>query len=285
LHNTELFLQTDGGLDTLTTILSYRIVVMLMVISPAKDLDFQSSVAAFPTTMPALLDQAEQLIPLCRALTPAQLSSLMSISDKLAGLNAARFTDWATPFTEQNSRAALFAFNGDVYQGLQAQTLSDADLVYAQQHLRILSGLYGVLRPLDLMQAYRLEMGTGLVNPRGKNLYQFWGSLISEQLNTQLAALNSDCLLNLASQEYFKAVDKKTLHAKVLNVEFKDLKNGQYKVISFFAKKARGLMARYVIQQRIDRIDGLKAFQLAGYRYQPQQSETGTLVFSRDQAE
>ena len=256
---------------------------MLMVISPAKDLDYQSPLSVTAFSQPALLDQSLELMPYCRELTPVQLSGLMHISDKLAGLNAARFAQWSTPFTPDNARQAVFAFNGDVYQGLQASSLKQKELDYAQQHLRILSGLYGVLRPLDLMQPYRLEMGTSLANSRGKNLYQFWGSRISQELNQQLEQLKSDMVLNLASLEYFKAVDKKTLNAKVLNVEFKDFKNGQYKVISFFAKKARGLMARYVIEQKIDQVDGIKQFSSGGYQYSAVDSKVDKLVFTRMQ--
>jgi cytoplasmic iron level regulating protein YaaA (DUF328/UPF0246 family) len=256
---------------------------MLMVISPAKDLDYQSPLSATAFSQPALLEQSLELMPYCRELTPAQLSSLMHISDKLAGLNAARFAQWSVPFSPENARQALFAFNGDVYQGLQAGSLQTAELDYAQQHLRILSGLYGVLRPLDLMQPYRLEMGTALKNGRGSNLYQFWGDRISQQLNQQLEQLQSDLLLNLASQEYFKAVDKKALKAKVLNVEFKDFKHGQYKVISFFAKKARGMMARFVIQNKIDQAEGLKQFNSAGYQFSSVESKADKLVFTRKQ--
>ncbi|WP_337843249.1 peroxide stress protein YaaA [Rheinheimera sp.] len=254
---------------------------MLTVISPAKDLDYQSPLAVSEYSQPALLAEAQALMPVCRDLSPQQLSSLMGISDKLAGLNAARFAQWSTPFTPDNARQAVFAFNGDVYQGLQAQSLSREDLAFAQQHLRILSGLYGVLRPLDLMQPYRLEMGTSLANPRGKNLYQFWGSRISEALNLQLEQLQSDTLLNLASQEYFKAVDKKALKARVVNVEFKDFKNGQYKVISFYAKKARGLMARFVTEQRLTSVAGIKDFDVAGYRFSAEQSTPEQFVFTR----
>lgn len=254
---------------------------MLMVISPAKDLDYQSPLVVTEYSQPQLLAQAEALMPVCRDLTPQQLSSLMGISDKLAGLNAARFAEWSTPFTPDNARQALFAFNGDVYQGLQAQSLTPEDLAFAQQHLRILSGLYGVLRPLDLMQPYRLEMGTSLANPRGKNLYQFWGSRISEALNLQLEQLQTDTLLNLASQEYFKAVDKKVLNARVVNVEFKDFKNGQFKVISFYAKKARGLMARFVTEQRLTDVAAIKDFDLAGYQFSAEQSTPEHYVFSR----
>lgn len=254
---------------------------MLMVVSPAKDLDYQTVAPAVEVTMPALLADSAELMQVCRTLTPLQLSELMHISDKLAGLNAARFTQWQLPFNAENAKAALFAFNGDVYQGLAAATLAADDLAYAQQHLRILSGLYGVLRPFDLMQPYRLEMGTKLANSRGKDLYQFWGSIVTDNLNQQLEQLQASVLLNLASQEYFKAVKPKRLARPVLDVQFKDFKNGDYNIISFFAKKARGLMARYVIEQRIDQVDGLKDFALEGYQFSPAQSSSTQLVFLR----
>jgi len=258
---------------------------MLMVISPAKDLDFSPFSRQLPLTQADFLADAAELTAVCRELTPADLSQLMHISDKLAGLNAARFSSWHLPFTPDNAKAALFAFNGDVYQGLQAPSLTDPQLDYAQQHLRILSGLYGVLRPLDLMQPYRLEMGTSLVNPRGKDLYQFWGSQITDRLNQQLEQLNAPFLLNLASQEYFKAVKPKLLSRPLINVQFKDQKNGQYKIISFFAKKARGLMARYVIEQQADSVEALQQFNLAGYRFSPELSKAHELTFLRAEAD
>jgi len=254
---------------------------MLMVVSPAKDLDYQTPAPQFEVTQPELLSHSSDLIQVCRDLTPLQLSQLMHISDKLAGLNAARFADWQLPFTTENAKAALFAFNGDVYQGLDAGSLTADDVQYAQQHLRILSGLYGVLKPLDLMQAYRLEMGTALANPRGANLYQFWGDIVTTQLNQQLETLNSPVLLDLASQEYFKVVKPKLLARPVLNVQFKDFKNGDYKIISFFAKKARGLMARYVIQQRVQDVEALKDFNLGGYQFSSSHSTAAQLVFLR----
>lgn len=255
---------------------------MLMVVSPAKDLDLTPLSTKLAYTQPDLLVEATELAAVCKQLTPADLASLMHISDKLAGLNAARFSEWQPPFTEENAKAALFMFNGDVYQGLEAASLSLADLTFAQQHLRILSGLYGVLRPLDLMQAYRLEMGTKLSNPRGSDLYSFWKRSIAENLQQQITALGSDVLLNLASQEYFKAVDKKKLNARVITPEFKDFKNGQYKIISFYAKKARGLMARYVIQQRLTHAEQITAFNLAGYYYSPEHSTADKPVFLRE---
>lgn len=255
---------------------------MLMVVSPAKDLDLTSSTHSLPNTMPELLADAVLLADTCKQLTPADLSSLMHISDKLAGLNAARFTQWHTPFTSDNAKAALFMFNGDVYQGLAAQSLKEDELLFAQQHLRILSGLYGVLRPLDLMQPYRLEMGTKLVNSRGKDLYAFWQAQISAALQRQLQALDSTVLLNLASQEYFKAVNVKLLQARIITPEFRDYKNGQYKIISFYAKKARGLMARFVIQQRLSTPESLLTFNLDGYYYSAEHSTADKPVFLRD---
>ena len=258
---------------------------MLLLVSPAKDLDFQPLAKPVNVTQPAMLAQSRQLADICKGLTPADLSSLMHISDKLAGLNAARFAQWQLPFTEQNAKAALFAFNGDVYQGLDAGSLTDDDIAYAQQHLRILSGLYGVLRPLDLMQPYRLEMGTKLANPHGKDLYAFWQNSITEQLNQQLSELQTDIVVNLASQEYFKAVKPKLLQGRLISPVFKDFKNGQYKIISFFAKKARGLMARYIIEQRLSAAEQIKGFDLAGYQYSAEQSSADEPVFLRHSTE
>jgi len=258
---------------------------MLLLVSPAKDLDFQPLAKPVNVTQPAMLAQSQQLADICKGLTPADLSSLMHISDKLAGLNAARFAQWQLPFTEQNAKAALFAFNGDVYQGLDAGSLTDDDIHFAQQHLRILSGLYGVLRPLDLMQPYRLEMGTKLANPHGKDLYAFWQNSITEQLNQQLSELQTDIVVNLASQEYFKAVKPKLLQGRLISPVFKDFKNGQYKIISFFAKKARGLMARYIIEQRLSTAEQIKGFDLAGYHYSAEQSSANEPVFLRHSTE
>ena len=258
---------------------------MLLLISPAKDLDFQPLAKPLPVTQPDMLAQSQQLAEICKTLTPADLSLLMHISDKLAGLNAARFAQWQLPFTEDNAKAALFAFNGDVYQGLDAASLTADDIAFAQQHLRILSGLYGVLRPLDLMQPYRLEMGTKLANPHGKDLYAFWQNSITEQLNQQLSALQTEVVVNLASQEYFKAVKPKLLQGRLISPVFKDFKNGQYKIISFFAKKARGLMARYIIEKRLTTAEQLKGFDLAGYQYSAEQSSADEPVFLRHSTE
>ncbi|MCI3908498.1 peroxide stress protein YaaA [Pseudomonas viridiflava] len=258
---------------------------MLMVISPAKTLDFETPPTTKRFTQPQYLDHSQELISQLRELAPAQIAELMHLSDKLAGLNAARFGSWTPDFTPENAKQALLAFKGDVYTGLQAETLSEDQLDYAQKHLRMLSGLYGLLRPLDLMQPYRLEMGTRLANARGKDLYAFWGTRISEWLNEALADQGDDLLLNLASTEYFSAVKRSALNARIIDIEFKDLKNGQYKIISFYAKKARGMMSRFVIEERIDSPEALRAFDVQGYRYNAELSTPSKLVFLRDSPE
>ena len=258
---------------------------MLTVISPAKTLDYDTPPVTERFTLPQYLDDSQVLIQQLRTLSPAQISELMHLSDKLAGLNAARFGSWSPDFSPANAKQALLAFKGDVYTGLAAETLGEDDFSYAQDHLRMLSGLYGLLRPLDLMQPYRLEMGTKLANARGKDLYAFWGTRISEWLNQALAAQGDDVLLNLASNEYFSAVKRSALKARVINVDFKDLKNGQYKIISFYAKKARGMMARYVIKERLTHPEGLKDFNYAGYAYSAEHSKADQLVFLRDHAD
>jgi cytoplasmic iron level regulating protein YaaA (DUF328/UPF0246 family) len=214
-------------------------------------------------------------------LAPAKISSLMKISDKLAGLNADRYAQWSTPFNADNAKQAVLAFNGDVYIGLQAQTFEQQDFDFAQQHLRILSGLYGLLKPLDLMQAYRLEMGTKLATSRGKNLYEFWGDIITTKLNKDLAAQGDNVLINLASNEYFKAVKPRNLDGMIVNPVFKDEKNGEYKIISFYAKKARGLMARYIIKNRLDDVSQLRNFDLEGYSFSAALSTPEQPVFVR----
>lgn len=254
---------------------------MLMVISPAKTLDFASPLATARFTQPALLNDAKKLIDVARDLTPAQIGSLMSISDKLADLNAGRFQAWQTPFTPDNARQAILAFKGDVYAGLQAETFSEDDFTFAQQHLRMLSGLYGLLRPLDLMQPYRLEMGTKLTNPAGKDLYAFWGDRLTEALNAALAEQGDDVLINLASDEYFKAVKPAKLQGRIVKPVFLDEKNGKFKVISFYAKKARGLMSRYIIERRLTQPEQLKAFDVDGYFFVADESSERELVFKR----
>lgn len=254
---------------------------MLAVVSPAKNLDYESNLPSLDVTQPRLLDNAEELVKVCRQLSPQQLGSLMKISDKLAGLNAARFEQWQRPFNEENARPAMFAFNGDVYTGLDAASLSSDAIATAQKQLRILSGLYGVLRPLDLMQPYRLEMGTKLDNAKGKNLYEYWGDTITQVLNDDLAELGSSTLVNLASNEYFSAVKPKHLNANIITPVFKDEKNGQYKVISFYAKKARGLMARFIVNQKPESVSDLKEFDLNGYSFNEAMSSDKELVFCR----
>ncbi|MFG0380126.1 peroxide stress protein YaaA [Pseudomonas sp. zbq_18] len=258
---------------------------MLMVISPAKTLDYETPPTTPLFTQPQHLDHAQELIAQLRQMSPQQIGELMHLSDKLAALNVARYGSWERPFNPSNAKQALLAFKGDVYTGLAAEDFSEADFDFAQRHLRMLSGLYGVLRPLDLMQPYRLEMGTKLANARGKNLYEFWGDDISGWLNQALAEQGDEVLLNLASNEYFGAVKRKALNARVIDTEFKDLKNGQYKIISFYAKKARGLMARYVIKERLRDPAGLKDFNYQGYRYSAEQSKPDSLVFLRDHPE
>ena len=257
---------------------------MIVVISPAKTLDFDTPATTSEFTEAGLLKQSQLLIDRCQELSMQDIASLMKVSDKIAGLNVARFAEWKTPFSlTKDAKQCLFAFKGDVYTGLDAETLNETALQYAQHNLRILSGLYGLLRPLDLMLAYRLEMGTRLDNERGTNLYQFWGDLITEQLNKQLVAQGSDYLINLASNEYFKAVKTKALKATVITPIFKDQKNGQYKVISFYAKKARGLMARYIMENEITDIEQLKGFTVGGYYFVEATSNATDLVFQRDE--
>ena len=250
---------------------------MLVVISPAKKLDYSSSIEAPELSQPALLDHAEELSIGLKALAPQDVSSLMHLSDKLGALNYERFQEWQTPFNETNARAAVLAFKGDVYQGLDADSMSAEDLHWAQDHLRILSGLYGVLRPLDLMQAYRLEMGTKFANQRGKDLYQFWGDVITAELNR----VESSVLVNLASNEYFKSVRKKDVNVRIVTPVFMDKKDDKYKIISFYAKKARGLMSRYIIQNRITEIEQINQFNSDGYVYNAALSELDAPVFLR----
>lgn len=256
---------------------------MLIVISPAKTLDFETEHSTEKHSQPALVSQSERLIDVLTTLSPADIEKLMKISPKLSELNVARYHEWELPFSLKNSKQAVHAFKGDVYTGLDAESLNDSDLQYSQDHLRILSGLYGVLRPLDLMQPYRLEMGIRLENPNGKNLYEFWGDLITQTLNEQLSAIDSNVLINLASNEYFKSVKHKKLEADIVTPVFKDWKNGQYKMISFFAKKARGLMTAWVIKNRIESVDELANFNVDGYQFSENDSDLLNPVFLRKQ--
>lgn len=250
--------------------------------SPAKALDYETPVpAGVPHTQPLFEREAQALIEVLRPRSPQQIASLMKLSDALAQLNVARYQAWSPRHTAGNSRQAVLAFNGDVYEGLQARTLGAAELDWLQQHVCILSGLYGVLRPLDRMQPYRLEMGTRLATTRGATLYQYWGSRIADYLNQRLAADPAPVVVNLASQEYFKAVDRAVLKARVIDCVFEDYKAGQYKVISFLAKRARGLMARHAALRRIADPAGLESFDLEGYAHAPAASTPDRLVFRR----
>ncbi len=257
---------------------------MLVVLSPAKKLDYDSSVRTTLHTQPLFVEQAQGLINVLKKKSASDIADLMSLSDNLAELNVERYRAWRPEFDLRNARQALLAFNGDVYEGLRAVELSDAQLKWAQDHIAVLSGLYGVLRPLDLMQPYRLEMGTRLQTPKGKNLYEYWGTQIADYLNQRLTGDKQAVLLNLASDEYFKSVDLKTLEARVVQCVFQDEKNGVWKVISFYAKRARGLMARYIIDHKINDPGKLTGFDSDGYVYAEDKSTPDKLVFRRKQA-
>jgi uncharacterized protein len=254
---------------------------MLFLLSPAKSLDYDTPAGAVPHTQPLFVKQSAELIAILRDKSPQQIAELMDLSDALSGLNVARYQAWSQKFTAKNSKQAVLAFNGDVYEGLDAKTLKPADLAWAQEHVCILSGLYGVLRPLDWMQPYRLEMGTQLPNARGNNLYKFWGSRIAEYLNERLQADKTPVVVNLASQEYFKAVDQKALKARVIECVFEDFKGGKYKIISFLAKRARGLMARYAATRHVSTPKQLEKFNLEGYAFDKAVSQADRLVFRR----
>ena len=255
---------------------------MLIVISPAKTLDFETPPKVPTFTIPDFLDDSAELIDELRSYEPYRLGDLMGISPKLADLNSNRYHNWSLPFTADNAKQSVLAFKGDVYAGLDADNLSTDDLQFAQAHLRILSGLYGVLKPLDLMQPYRLEMGTKLKNRRGKDLYDFWDDRINKTLNDELAGHGSPVLVNLASNEYFKSVQPERLNARIVTPTFKEARNGDYKFISFTAKKARGLMSRYIIRNRLAEPDDLRGFDLEGYRYNDALSDTDSPVFTRN---
>ena len=256
---------------------------MLIVISPAKTLDLESAYKATATSQPAFLSDTRKLVKIMRGYSADDLAALMHTSDAISTLNVDRFKQWKTPFKESNARPSIFTFMGDVFTGFEAQKLSQKDMDYAQSHLRILSGLYGALRPLDLMQAYRLEMGTGLKNEHGKDLYAFWGDKITKSINKDLKAVGDEVLVNLASNEYFNALDKKILKAELVQPVFKDFSSGQYRVLSFFAKKARGRMAAWIIQNRVEDPEGLTKFRLDGYKYSKNDSTPEKPVFLRKQ--
>lgn len=254
---------------------------MLVCISPAKKLDWTAT-RDFPTTQPDFGGKAFELVQSARGLSVAELRKLMALSENLAKLNAERFAAYDPDPKAGDVRPAALAFAGDTYQGLEAKTFSDDDMGWAQDHLRILSGLYGVLRPMDLIQPYRLEMGSRLKTQRGKNLYEYWGSTIADALNAQAKAAKSDVLINCASQEYFGAVDKDALNLQLITPQFMELKDGTPKIVSFYAKKARGAMARYIVQNRLQSAEDILGFDLGGYAYQPDQSTPEKPVFLRD---
>jgi hypothetical protein len=256
---------------------------MLIVISPAKTLDYETPPKSASFTIPDYLDRSAELIARARRFSALDIAELMAVSMKLAELNFERFEQWHTPFTPDNAKQAVLAFKGDVYSGLDAERFSAADFKFAQNHLRILSGLYGLLRPLDLMQPYRLEMGRKVDTDRGRNLYEFWGTTITEGLNAQLKKLKSPYLINLASNEYFKAVKPKALDGEIITPEFKDWKNGQYKMMGVYAKKARGQLSRFVIRNQLTDPQQMKAFDVDGYRFNEALSNGNKWVFTRRQ--
>ena len=256
---------------------------MISIVSPAKSLNFDGSCSIKMYSQCSFLRDSQLLVNDLKKYSPKQISDLMKVSDKIGLLNADRYKNWSLPFNEGNSKQAVFAFQGDVYQGLEIDSFSEDDLIYAQDYFRILSGLYGLLKPLDLIQPYRLEMGTYFKNKRGKNLYDFWNTRITELLNKELELSKSQYLLNLASNEYYKVIQPNGLNATVITPIFKDFKNGQYKIISFFAKRARGMMASFHLKNKINNPEDLKSFNMAGYTFNDDMSIDNQLVFTRRQ--
>ncbi len=256
---------------------------MLIFLSPAKSLDYKTPPHVATHTQPAFLKQSETLIKQLRKLSPADIANLMDLSDPLALLNFNRYADWKLPFTPENAKQAVLAFDGDVYDGLSAKTLSADDLDFAQQHVRILSGLYGILKPLDLMQPYRLEMGTKFANKAGKDLYEFWGERLLKAINAELGEMSRPVAVNLASEEYFKAAVGPKIKGQVIQPVFEDWKSGRYRIISFYAKRARGLMTRYAVVNRLDEPEGLKGFDYDSYAFAAEASDDRTWVFRRRQ--
>jgi len=254
---------------------------LLIVVSPAKKLDYDTPATTSKSSVPSFLEQSQVLIDRLRQYSALDLAELMKLSMNLAELNFERYAQWQQDVSEESGKQCVLAFKGDVYQGLDAESFSEDDLDYAQQHLRILSGLYGLLRPLDLMRPYRLEMGTRLPTERGKNLYEFWGSRITDAINAQLQAQGDDVLINLASNEYFKAVKPKELAGRIITPQFKEKKNGQYKMIGIFAKKARGLLSRYILLNRLNDPEQIKGFDLEDYAFNPDLSNGDNWVFTR----
>lgn len=256
---------------------------MIVVLSPAKSLDFESKPLTKKHTIPVYLEDSQELIDKLAKMSKPKVAQLMGISEKLSELNVQRYRDWRTPFTLENAKQALLAFQGDVYQGFDCEQWKAADFTFAQKHIRILSGLHGVLRPLDLIQPYRLEMGTKLKTARGKDLYAFWGSKITDAIHLAIKSSRSKVLVNLASNEYYRSLNPEHITAAIVEPVFKDEKNGQYKVISFFAKKARGLMANYIVRNRVTAPEALKDFEVDGYRFDSKSSDERTFTFLREQ--
>lgn len=257
---------------------------MLFVLSPAKSLDFESDSLTSEYSEPLFLDQAEALVERMKEFSAPEISKLMGVSDKIAELNVDRYEHWSRPFKTTNAKQAIYAFKGDVYTGIAIETAEQKQIDYLDKHVRILSGLYGALRPLDLMQAYRLEMGTRLENAQGKNLYEFWGMAVTDYINSELQKEDDGVLVNLASNEYFKVLKPKKIEGRIVTPVFKDKKAGQYKIVSFYAKKARGLMVRYAADQCIRKVDDLKGFDYAGYRFNAELSGDDEWVYTRDEA-
>ena len=257
---------------------------MLIFLSPAKSLDYKTPPHVATYTQPGWLKQSEILIKQLRKLSPADIANLMDLSDPLALLNFNRYADWSLPFSPENAKQAVLAFDGDVYDGLNAKSLSADDLDFAQKQVRILSGLYGILKPLDLMQPYRLEMGTKFANKAGKDLYAFWGETLLAAINAELAGMSRPMVINLASEEYFKAAVGRKINGTVIQPIFEDWKGGKYKIISFYAKRARGLMTRYAVVNRLSEPEGLKDFDSDGYAYVPDASDDTHWIFRRREA-
>ncbi len=257
---------------------------MLIFLSPAKSLDYKTPPHVATYTQPGWLKQSEILIKQLRKLSPADIANLMDLSDPLALLNFNRYADWSLPFSPENAKQAVLAFDGDVYDGLNAKSLSADDLDFAQKQVRILSGLYGILKPLDLMQPYRLEMGTKFANKAGKDLYAFWGETLLAAINAELAGMSRPVVINLASEEYFKAAIGRKINGTVIQPIFEDWKGGKYKIISFYAKRARGLMTRYAVVNRLSEPEGLKDFDSDGYAYVPDASDDTHWIFRRREA-
>ena len=254
---------------------------MLAILSPAKTLDYETPLKTKLNSQPIYGRESNQLIKTLRTFEPFEVASLMKISDKLADLNHKRYVEWRNKPAESKTRPAALAFKGDVYQGLEAESFNDNDLKFAQRHLRILSGLYGLLRPLDVIQPYRLEMGTKLKTSKGQDLYDYWGTKLTTGLNEALKESKEGTLVNLASNEYFGAVQPKLLEGSLLNIGFKEKRNGQLKFVSFSAKKARGLMAKFIIKERLKNPDDLKNFDLENYKFNKKLSSELDWTFSR----